>query len=125
MWTWFNVVYVLVLLVTLIATAELFRRKHKAPLQSAYTFVLYLVATAFLPLVLLIGYPAGGSVGMGIVALAANAFGLPAGDFFVRAIGKGALIVGIFVGSYLVGLVGVLGGAFLAQLVGKVRSRGA
>ncbi len=119
MWTWFNVVYVVVLLATLISTAEVFRRRRNAPLLSAYTLVLYIAVIAFLPLVFLFGYAAGGSVGMAIVALAANAFGLQASG----SITIGAAVVGIFIGSYLVGLIGVLVGAFLAQFCGKARSR--
>ena len=121
MLAWFNTLYVVVLLAALIATAERFRRRHKAPLKSVHTLVLYLAAIAFLPLVFLIGYPAGGSVGMGIAALATNAFGLPVDDFFVIAIGKVALIVGIFIGSYLVGLIGVLAGVFFARLTAHAR----
>lgn len=115
--SWFNVFYVLVLLAALAATAEWFRRRHGAPLKSAYTLVLYLTAIAFLPLVFLFGYAGGGSVGMGIAALAANALGLQAGKFLAT----GAAIAGIFIGSYLVGFIGVLAGVFFARLTARAK----
>jgi len=107
---------VILLIAALIATAEMFRRKRKAPLRSLYVVVLYVVVILFLPLVFLFGYAGGGSIGFALAVLLTDIFGISSN--VVTTIGA---IVGVYIGSYLLGLLGVLAGALLARLAEKLK----
>lgn len=115
--TVFNVVYVILMTAALVVTAEVFRRRRKAPLRSLYVAVLYAVVILFLPLVFLFGYAGGGSIGFALGVLLTSLVGEP--SKVVTTIGA---VAGVYIGSYLLGFLGVVVGALLARLAEKLKS---
>jgi len=114
----FNAVYVILVTVSLIATAEIFRKRRRAPIRSTYVVVLYAVLVLSLPVVFLFGYAGGGSIGLAISTLVSGQNGET--SRIVTTIGA---VVGIYIGSYLLGLFGVVVGSLLANLAEKLQEK--
>jgi hypothetical protein len=112
----FNSIYVVLISLSIVATAEAARRRSGIPLRSPRTVVLYLFIAALAPVILVFGYAGGAWVGFALAALLMNAYQVES-----HAIAVGAAIAGVFLVSYLVGIVGIGLGIVAVRLTRRRR----